>query len=143
MRPRALHPVAWWVWALALGAAALRTSNPLLLGLLIGVAWIVVAARRPDAPWARSFGSFVRFGIVIIAARMVLQILFGERLPGNVLFTIPHVVLPSWAAGVSLGGAVTREALVTSFNQGLQLATLVVCVGAANSLASPDRKSVV
>jgi energy-coupling factor transport system permease protein len=139
LRPRALHPVAWWLWALALGTAALRTSNPLLLGLLIGVAWIVVAARRPDAPWARSFGSFVRFGIIVIVARMVLQILFGERLPGNVVFSIPHVDLPSWAAGVSLGGEVTREALVASFNQGLQLATLIICVGAANSLASPYR----
>jgi energy-coupling factor transport system permease protein len=134
-----VHPVAWWLWALALGAAALRTTNPLLLALLIGVTWIVVAARRPDAPWARSFGSFVRFGIVIIVARMLLQILFGERLPGHVLFSVPHVDLPSWAAGVSLGGAVTTEALVASFNQGLQLATLVICVGAANSLASPYR----
>jgi len=139
LRPRALHPVAWWLWALALAAAALRTSNPLLLGLMIGVAWIVVAARRPDAPWARSFGSFVRFGIVIIVVRMLLQILFGERLPGHVVFTIPQVDLPSWAAGVSLGGEVTKEALVASFNQGLQLATLVICVGAANSLASPYR----
>jgi energy-coupling factor transport system permease protein len=139
LRPRALHPLAWWLWALALGAAALRTSNPLLLGLLIGVAWIVVAARRPEAPWARSFGSFVRFGVIVIVARMLLQILFGERLPGQVLFTLPQVELPSWAAGVSLGGEVTKEALVTSFNQGLQLATLIICVGAANSLASPYR----
>jgi energy-coupling factor transport system permease protein len=134
-----LHPLAWWLWALALGAAALRTSNPLLLGLLIGVAWVVVAARRPEAPWARSFGSFVRFGIIIIVIRMLLQILFGERLPGEVVFTLPQVDLPSWAANVSLGGAVTREALVASFNQGLQLATLIICVGAANSLASPYR----
>jgi energy-coupling factor transport system permease protein len=139
LRPRALHPLAWWLWALALGAAALRTSNPLLLGLLIGVAWVVVAARRPDAPWARTFGSFVRFGVVIIVARMLLQILFGERLPGTVVFTLPSVALPSWAARVSLGGRVTREALASSFNQGMQLATLIICVGAANSLASPYR----
>jgi energy-coupling factor transport system permease protein len=139
VRPRSLHPVAWWIWALALATAALRTTNPLLLGLLIGVAWLVVAARRPEAPWARSFGTFVRFGFAIIIVRVVLQMLFGDRLPGNVLFTLPHVDLPSWAAGVTLGGQVTTESLVAAFDQGLQLATLITCVGAANSLASPYR----
>jgi energy-coupling factor transport system permease protein len=34
---------------------------------------------------------------------------------------------------------VTSEALVTSLQQGLQLAALLACVGAANSLASPSR----
>ncbi len=139
MRPRALHPLAWWIWALALAATALRTTDPLLLGLLVGVAWLVVAARRPEAPWARSFGSFLRFGLAIVVIRIVLQMLFGERLPGHVLFTSPHVALPSWAAGVTLGGAVTTESIFSAFNQGLQLATLIACVGAANSLASPYR----
>ncbi len=139
MRPRALHPLAWWIWALALATAALRTTDPLLLALLVAVAWLVVAARRPAAPWGRTFGSFVRFGIAIIIVRLLLQILFGERLPGHVLFTLPHVALPSWAAGVTLGGAVSTEALATAFDQGLQLATLIACVGAANSLASPYR----
>jgi energy-coupling factor transport system permease protein len=131
--------LAWWIWALALAMAALRTTNPLLLGLLVGVAWVVVAARRPDAPWARTFGSFVRFGCAIIVVRVLLQVLFGDRLPGHVLFTLPSVDLPSWAAGVTLGGPVTAESLVVAFNQGLQLATLIACVGAANSLASPYR----
>jgi energy-coupling factor transport system permease protein len=34
---------------------------------------------------------------------------------------------------------VTAESLFAAFNQGLQLATLIACVGAANSLASPYR----
>ncbi len=139
MRPRNLHPLAWWIWALVLGAAALRTTNPILLSLLIASAWVVVAARRPHAPWARSFGAFLRFGVAVIIVRIVLQVLFGQRLPGNVLFTLPEAQLPSWAAGASLGGPVTTEALVAAFNEGLQLATLLVCVGAANSLASPYR----
>ncbi|MEO7557130.1 MAG: energy-coupling factor transporter transmembrane component T [Acidimicrobiales bacterium] len=136
---RALHPLAWWLWALALGAAALRTSNPLLLGLLVASAWFVVAARRSEAPWARSFGSFLRLGGVIIFIRMVLQALFGTRLPGHELFRVPEAVLPDWAAGVSVGGPVTAEAMAAAFRDGLQLAALLACVGAANSLASPYR----
>ena len=51
--PRDLHPVAWWLWALGLAAAASFTTNPLVLLLLIGVAATVVALRRTDQPWAR------------------------------------------------------------------------------------------
>jgi len=137
--PRFLHPLAWWLWALALGAAAMRTTNPFLLGLLVASAWIVVAARRPNAPWARSFGSFVKVGIVIIALRMALQILFGVRVPGHELFALPSIDLPDWAAGVTIGGPVTTESLLAAFNEGLQLAVLLACIGAANSLASPYR----
>lgn len=139
MTPRSLHPIAWWLWALALGAAALRTTNPFLLGLLVACAWVVVAARRPEAPWARSFGSFVKLGAAIIVIRVLLQVLFGVRLPGHELFSIPSVDLPDWAAGVTLGGPVTAEAIVSAIDEGLQLAVLLACVGAANSLASPYR----
>jgi energy-coupling factor transport system permease protein len=137
--PRSLHPIAWWLWALALGAAALRTTNPFLLGLLMASAWIVVAARRPVAPWARSFGSFVKLGVAVIVVRLAIQILFGVRLPGRELFALPSVDLPDWAAGVTLGGPVTAEALAAAFVEGLQLAVLLACIGAANSLASPYR----
>ena len=44
--------------------------------------------------------------------RVVLEILFGIRLPGHVLFTLPQVPLPLWAAGVSIGRPVTAEAVI-------------------------------
>ncbi|MFE0131403.1 hypothetical protein ACFWY6_07440, partial [Streptomyces sp. NPDC059037] len=61
-RSNALHPGAWWVWALGLGTAASRTTNPLLLGMLIGVAGYVVAAGGAGAPGGRAGGGggFVR-----------------------------------------------------------------------------------
>ena len=40
---------------------------------------------------------------------------------------------------MSLGGPVTVEALVASFQQGLHLATVLICFGAVNSLCSPYR----
>jgi energy-coupling factor transport system permease protein len=70
---------------------------------------------------------------------MVFPILFGNRLPGTELFTIPSVTLPDWAAGVSIGGPVTVEMLVGAFYQGLRLAVVIACVGAANTLCSPYR----
>ncbi len=136
---RMLHPGAWWLWAIALAATALRTTDPLLLGLIAVVVAFVVSARRTDAPWARSFGSFLRLGVIVIVIRVVFQMLFGVRVEGTTLFTIPSVTLPSWAAGVSLGGPVTAEALVDAACQGLRLAVVLLCFGAASSLCSPYR----
>ena len=42
-------------------------------------------------------------------------------------------------AGVRLGGPVTLESLVAALYDGMRLATILICVGAANSLASPAR----
>lgn len=137
--PRPLHPGAWWLWALALAAAASRTTNPLLLGLEVAVTGFVVAARRSDAPWARSYAAFLRLGLAVLAIRMVLQVLLGGGIPGRVLFALPEVPLPGWAAGVRLGGPVTLESLATAGYDGFRLAVLLGCLGAANALASPAR----
>ena len=40
--PRDLHPVAWWVWAIGLAAAASFTTNPFVLLLIVGAATVVV-----------------------------------------------------------------------------------------------------
>ncbi len=136
---RGLHPGAWWLWAACLAGAASRTTNPILLLLIGCVAALVVAARRTAAPWSRSFTVFLRLGLVVIALRVVLVIVFGNRLPGHVLFTLPQVPLPSWAQGVSIGGPVTAEAVIQAVVQGLRLAVVLLCFGAANSLASPYR----
>lgn len=136
---RALHPVAWWLWALALAAAASRTLNPLLLGAIIGVAAVVVAARRSEAPWASSFRAFLILGIVVLGVRLVFEALFGAPIPGTTILTLPEVTLPEWMAGVSLGGAVTLEAVLAALYSGLQLVAILACVGAANALANPTR----
>ncbi|WP_309235379.1 energy-coupling factor transporter transmembrane component T [Streptomyces sp. TRM64462] len=139
-RSNAVHAGAWWLWALGLAVAASRTTNPLLLGLLVGVAGYVVAARRTDAPWARSYGMFVRLALAVIAIRLVFSTLLGTPVPGtHVLFTLPEVPLPGWAQGVRIGGRVTAEQLVFALYDGAKLAALLICVGAANALASPVR----
>ncbi|MFD8700319.1 CbiQ family ECF transporter T component [Kitasatospora purpeofusca] len=138
--PRQLHPGAWWLWALGLGAAATRTTNPLVLLLLAAVAGYVVAARRGDAPWSRSYGAFLRLGLLVLGIRLLFAVLLGSPVPGtHVLLTLPEVPLPAWAQGVRIGGRVTAEGLLAALYDGLRLATLLVCVGAANALASPAR----
>ncbi|MEV3928535.1 MULTISPECIES: cobalt ABC transporter permease [unclassified Streptomyces] len=139
-RTNAVPAGAWWVWALGLATAASRTTNPLLLGLLVGVAGYVVAARRTDAPWARSYGAFIKLGLAVVALRLVFSVLLGSSVPGaHTLFTLPEVPLPGWARGVRIGGRVTSEQLVFALYEGAKLAALLICVGAANALANPAR----
>ncbi|MGW5121464.1 CbiQ family ECF transporter T component [Streptomyces noursei] len=139
-RSTALHAGAWWVWALGLATAASRTTNPLLLALLVGVAGYVVAARRTEAPWARSYGAFVKLGLVVLGIRLVFAFVLGSPIPGtHTLVTLPELPLPDWAKGVRVGGRVTAEGMVFALYDGLKLATLLICVGAANALASPAR----
>jgi len=139
--PRIVHPIAWWIWAIGLATAATRTTNPLLLALVLGVAGTVVAARRTEAPWARAFKFYLLIGIAVITIRVVFRIVFGggDSTGEHVLFTMPHIPLPGFISGVRLGGAVSAENVLAATYDGLRLATLLCCIGAANTLANPKR----
>jgi energy-coupling factor transport system permease protein len=137
--PRSLHPVAWWVWALGLAAAASRTTNPLLLALILGVTCLVVACRRGDAVWALGFRYYLFLGAFVVTMRVLFRVVFGGGGGGHVLLGLPRVPLPGWAAGIQLFGPVTAESLLAGFYDGLRLATMLICLGAANSLANPKR----
>ena len=136
---RDLHPLAWWLWAIGLAAAASSTTNPLILLMLVAAAALVVALRRGDHPWSRSFRLYVWLGVTIVVVRVVFRIVFGGVDGGTVLLDLPRVPLPEWATGVRLLGPVTLEGLLAGLYDGLRLATIVICVGAANALANPKR----
>ncbi|MEU5098365.1 energy-coupling factor transporter transmembrane component T [Streptomyces sp. NPDC020996] len=135
-----LHPGAWWLWSLGLGTAATRTTNPLLLALLVATSAYVVAVCRTGAPWARSYSAFVKLALAVLSVRLFFAVALGSPIPGtHVIVALPEVPLPHWAQGVRLGGEVTAESLVFACYDGLKLATLLICVGAANALANPSR----
>lgn len=137
--PRDVHPGAWWLWALALATAASRTTNPLLLGLVLAVSSFVVMRRRGDAPWARGFRYYLALAAAVIFIRVLFRVLLGGGGGSHPLFTLPSVRLPEAAAGITLGGRVTAEAVLAAAYDGLRLATMLVCLGAANALANPKR----
>lgn len=136
--PRSLHPGAWWLWAVGLAVAATTTTNPLILGLIIAVAGYVVVARRGDAPWAMAFRLYLVLGAVIVVFRVFFRLVFGAS-SGTVLIDLPSLTLPTWLGGLRLFGPVTAESMLGGLYDGLQLATLVICIGAANALANPKR----
>ncbi|ANW21758.1 energy-coupling factor transporter transmembrane protein EcfT [Streptomyces clavuligerus] len=139
--PRTLHPMAWWIWALALATAAGRTNNPLLLLLVLAVLGYVVTLRRTEAPWARGFVYYLWLALIVIAIRVVFRAVFvsGVGPDDHYLFSLPHLPMPDWYAGVRIGGPVSLEALLSAATDGLRLACMLCCIGAANTLANPKR----
>lgn len=139
--PRPLHPVAWWVWAIGLATAVSRTTNPLLLLLVLAVLGFVIANRRTEAPWARAFKYYLGMALTVIAIRVVFRIIFASGITSrdHILFSLPHLNTPSWYAGIQLGGPVSLEATLSASVDGLRLGTLLCCIGAANALANPKR----
>ncbi|HEV7208725.1 MAG TPA: energy-coupling factor transporter transmembrane component T [Mycobacteriales bacterium] len=134
-----MHPGGWWLWALGLALTSARTTNPLLLGLILAVAGFVVASCRTPTPWARAYGSFLKLGFALVLIVLIVQLLLGPGGTGSVLISLPQVPLPSWLAGFHLGGPVRSGPLVEAAYHGLQVATVLGCLGAANALANPLR----
>lgn len=134
-----MHPGAWWIWAIGLATAASRTTNPLLLGLVMVVVAHVVSARRTEAPWAKGFSAYLVLAGIVLAIRVLFRMLLDGGSGGTVLFTLPEIPLPEAAAGIRIGGPVSLEGMLSAFNDGLRLAALLVCLGGANVLANPKR----
>lgn len=137
--PRLLHPGAWWLWAAALAVGASRTTNPLLLAAIVAVTGFVVAARRPASPWSASYAMFLKLGLFAIAVRVTLFALVGGAPGQHIVIHLPVVPLPSWMAGVRLGGPITLEGVLASAYDGMRLGVILGCIGAANALTSPRR----
>ncbi len=124
---------------MGLAAAATVTTNPLLLAMIIGTAAVTVSMRRSDHPWSRSFRLYLVFGLVIVTVRVFFRVLLGGGYGSVVLLQLPEIPLPDWVAGVRLLGPVTLESVLAGLYDGMRLATIVICVGAANALANPKR----
>jgi energy-coupling factor transport system permease protein len=132
-----LHPWAWWCWAIGIGLAVSGATNPLLLALAATAMVVVVLLRRTASGWARSVRVYLMLALAVIGVRVFFQIAIGGGWGETVWFTLPEIALPDWAAGIRLGGPVTVEALVYTLYDAARLAVMLLCIGAANSLANP------
>jgi len=77
----------------------------------------------------------------VIAVRLVFRVLFGGTGLGGgpVVLDLPRVPLPDLVSGVTLLGPVTAGSLLAGVYEGLRLAAVLVCLGAANCLADARR----
>lgn len=123
----AIHPGAWWTWALVVAGMATATTNTLILALIItSVALVVACCAQDPAPF--------RLYLAVAAAVVVIRLAFRVVFPaagGTALLTLPTVHL----GPLELFGTLTTEALASGLSGGLQLAAVILAVGAAHTLA--------
>ena len=119
--------------------AVIATNSAWVAGFAIAVAAIAVHRFAEDAPWAKSFWFSLRLGAIILVIRTVVGVLIGVPIPGTRLFSVPILPLPSWIAGIRIGGVVTQERLLSSIHEGLIIITVICLFGAAVSLTSPHK----
>src|SRR6185312_5529811 len=74
-----------------------------------------------------------------IGGRLLFRVVFGGGGGTHVLLDLPQIPLPAWAAGIRLFGPVAAEELLGGLYDGLRLAAMLICLGAANALANPKR----
>lgn len=135
--PRRLHAGAWWLWALCLMTVATQTTNPLVLGLVVTVAGVVVASRRGPSQWAGGYRAYLVVAAVVVSIRVLFRILLGGGFGPDVLFMLPRVEVPG--GSLVIGGPVSAQQVLAGLYDGFRLAAILVCVGAANTLADPRR----
>ena len=136
---KSLHPLTWWIWSLLIVGAVVVTNNAWVAGVAIAVAAISVLKFAEKAPWSKSFWFSLKLGAFILVIRTVVGVLIGVPIPGTPLFSIPILPLPSWIAGIRVGGVVTQERLLSSIHEGLIIITVIALFGAAVSLTSPHK----
>lgn len=119
--------------------AVIATNSAWVAGLAIAVAAISVHQFAEDVPWAKSFWFSLRLGAMILFIRTIVGVLIGVPIPGTKLFTVPILPLPSWIAGIRIGGVVTQERLLSSMHEGLIIIAVICLFGAAVSLTSPHK----
>lgn len=136
---KSLHPLTWWIWSLLIVGAVIATNSAWVAGFAIAVAAIFVHQFAEDAPWAKSFWFSLRLGAIILVIRTMVGVLIGVPIPGTKLFSVPILPLPSWIAGIRIGGVVTQERLLSSIHEGLIIIAVICLFGAAVSLTSPHK----
>jgi energy-coupling factor transporter transmembrane protein EcfT len=136
---KSLHPLTWWIWSLLIVGAVVSANSSWLAGISIAGATILVWRFAADAPWARSVWFSLKIGAFILVIRTIVGVLIGVPIPGTKLFALPILPLPSWLAGIRVGGVITQERLLSSIHEGLIIVAVISLFGAAVSLTSPHK----
>lgn len=128
-----------WGFFIFLSSAVVATGSAYVALGAVGIAAFFVKKRCEEGPWGSSFKWSLVAGLYLLVIRLITGILIGVPRPGNTLFTVPRVDLPSWLPGIRIGGAVTLERLSSSLQEGLIIASVIALFGAANSVTSPRK----
>jgi energy-coupling factor transport system permease protein len=105
------------------------TSNPLYLGTIGLVAFVVYASsRRNDR---RSLDLLLPIWLLFTLSMLPLNLLTGST-GATPLFDLPELTLPGWLASVTFGGTVTAESTAYAASRAVGIMAIVLMVCAFN-----------
>lgn len=125
-----VHPAAWWVWGLGVAAAATTTTHLVVLVIFVAAVLAVVASCADPTRRGSVFRTYLWVAGWTVAVRLVFRVVLPAG-AGTGVLRLPEVSV----GPVVLFGTVTREALLGGLTGGLQLAVVILAVGAAHTLA--------
>ncbi len=137
----AVHPGVWWLLGLALAITAGATTNPFYLLAQLAIICLVIIAAREDAPWSKSLNFYLILATAIVVIRVVFRIIFNLPDASSVTaINLPVLSIPTGLGSpVQFFGPVSLSSLTAATTDGLRLATIVMSVALANSLANPRK----
>ena len=102
-----IHPHAWLLWCLSIVVGASTTTSFWILCTLSISCCLIAYRFRCNLENRNAITIALTLGLFTLIVRLVVAIVFGVKIPGHVLLTLPEIVLPHWLAGISIGGAIT------------------------------------
>lgn len=139
-RSEALNTTTWWSLGTAMALAASLSHNPFFLGALSAFsATIIIAFATPEkrGPALRIYG-LLAMAVVII--RLAFRIIFNTSDSTQaVALDLPQVNFTILGQTTHYFGAVSQLSLLDGLTDGLRLATIILGVAMANTIANPRK----
>ncbi len=131
-----MSTVAWAGWVALVMAVALTTTNPSSLAILLSATVLVAIA----APKTERAGLGIRYlallGIGLFALSIGVAVI-NTGSGDHTLFTLPRLDAPEQIGGLSVGGAVTAEALVGGAIRGAVIFAVLLGFAVFSGAVSP------
>ena len=134
-----VHVVTWWITAVLLSLIAIEARNNFLCLAIIALAILTHRFCSQPSPWSGALRIGLLLALFTISFRLVMAILIGVGYEADPIATLPQLRLPDWMAGLIIGGPISWSRLTAAFSSALILATVIILIGAAQTLTSPRR----
>jgi len=135
------NPATWWLLGLSLAITASLSANPLVLLTISIASMILVRVCRDQSPWAKSIKFYLQLATAVVVIRILFRIIFNlEVEPADPLFSLPALeVSLGFGSTLQLFGPISSASFMAAVTDGLRLATIILAIGMANSLANPRK----
>ena len=130
-----LHALTWTVWMVAAAVSVQIATSPLYVTIVLLVSVLVVEVHGRDGALARAFPVMVGLAAVFGLVRVAITALTTHS-GIDVLCTLPHLTVPDWLGGFTVGGTIERGAVLQSLAEAYAVVGFVAVFAAWNSVVS-------